>query len=85
VRNRVDEAIIVPNRAIWIDAKTGQPFVERVDGEETTIVYIEQGISNDEVSQVVSGLKEGDRLLVRAASIRDRFREVVTSSMTGAQ
>jgi hypothetical protein len=31
------------------------------------------------------GLQEGDRLIVRTASIRDRFRDVVTMPMTGQQ
>lgn len=83
VREQADDVIVVPNRAIWIDSKSGQPFVERVDGDETTIVYIKQGISNEEVSEVVSGLAAGDQLLVRSASMRDRFREVVTGSITG--
>jgi multidrug efflux pump subunit AcrA (membrane-fusion protein) len=83
VRQRVEDVVVVPNRAIWIDSKSGQPFVERIDGDETTIVYIEQGISNEEASEIVSGLAAGDQLLVRSASMRNRFREVVTGSITG--
>ena len=83
IREQRQDVLVVPNRAIWIDAKTGQPFVEKsVDGE-MVVAYIEQGVSNDEFSEIVSGLQEGERLIVRSASIRDRFREVVTSSMTG--
>jgi HlyD family secretion protein len=83
VRERRQDVLVVPNRAIWIDANTGRPFVEKsVDGE-TVVSYIEQGVSNDEFSEIVGGLQEGERLIVRSASIRDRFREVVTGSMTG--
>ncbi|MBN1642749.1 MAG: HlyD family efflux transporter periplasmic adaptor subunit [Anaerolineae bacterium] len=83
VRQRRDEVLVVTNRAIWIDSKTGQPFVEKLVGDEVAVVYVEQGLSNDESSEILSGLAEGDRLVVRSASIRDRFREVVTGSMTG--
>jgi HlyD family secretion protein len=83
IREQRQDVLVVPNRAIWIDANTGRPFVEKsVDGE-AVVAYIEQGVSNDEFSEIVSGLEEGERLIVRSASIRDRFREVVTSSMTG--
>jgi hypothetical protein len=35
------------------------------------------------MSEITGGLEEGDQLIVRAVSIRDRFRDVVTTSMTG--
>lgn len=83
VREQREDVILVPNRAIWIDAQSGRPFVERrVDGQ-AVITYIEQGLSNDEFSEVLNGLQAGDLLLVRSGSIRDRFRDVVTKSMTG--
>ena len=77
------DILLVPNRAIWIDADTGQPFVEKmVDGEYVGAI-IEQGLANEEVSEVLSGLVEGDQLVVRSSSIRDRFRDMMTRSMTG--
>lgn len=83
VREEREDVLLVPNRAIWIDAQSGRPFVERqVDGQ-AVITYIEQGLSNDEFSEVLSGLQAGDLLMVRSGSIRDRFRDVVTKSMTG--
>ena len=83
VREQREDVLLVPNRAIWIDSASGHPFVERdVDGE-AVVTFIEQGLSNDEFSEVMSGLEQGDRLQVPSASIRDRFRDVVTSSMTG--
>jgi len=83
VRERREDILLVPNRAIWIDSGSGRPFVERrVDGKPV-ITYIEQGTSNNEFSEVLSGLAEGDALLVRSDSVRSRFREVVTKSMTG--
>jgi HlyD family secretion protein len=83
VREQRDDVLLVPNRAIWIDSNSGRPFVERdVDGK-AVVTFIEQGLSNEEFSEVIDGLEQGDRLQVPYASIRDRFREVVTSSMMG--
>jgi HlyD family secretion protein len=83
VREQREDVLLVPNRAIWIDAQSGRPYVEQEIEGEPAVTYIEQGLANDEFSEIVSGLREGDRLLVRSGSIRDRFREVVTTSMTG--
>jgi RND family efflux transporter MFP subunit len=83
VRESRQDVLLIPNRAIWIDSRTGKPFVERISGETTEFVLIEQGVSNDEVSEVTSGLQEGEQLAVRSSSVRDRFRDVVTGSMTG--
>jgi len=83
VRERRDNVLLVPNRAVWIDSTTGKPFVERKEGDQIVVAFIEQGISNDEYSEALSGLEEGDRLVVPSVSVRDRFRAVVTGSMTG--
>lgn len=83
VRDSVEDALLIPNRAIWIDTDTGQPFVEKLVDGEAVVATIQQGLSNEEMSEVTAGLAEGDRLIIRAVSIRDRFRDVVTTSMTG--
>jgi multidrug efflux pump subunit AcrA (membrane-fusion protein) len=83
VRDQRENALLVPNRAIWIDADTGQSFVEKMINEEIVISVIEQGMANDQVSEVLSGLEEGDELVIRSVSVRDRFRDVVTMPMTG--
>jgi multidrug efflux pump subunit AcrA (membrane-fusion protein) len=78
-----EDVLLVPNRAIWIDAENGQPFVERRLGEDISTVNIEQGLANDEFSEVLSGLNEGDTLVVRSVSVRERFREMMTRSIGG--
>lgn len=83
VTDQREEALLVPNRAIWIDAVDGQPFVERKQVEDIVRVKIEQGLANDEYSEVLSGLDEGDTLVVRSGSVRERFREMMTGSMGG--
>ena len=83
IRDRREDVLLVPNRAIWIDADTGQPFVEKMIDGEVTIAIIEQGAANEQISEVLAGLDEGDQLLVRSVSLRERFRDVVTMPMTG--
>ena len=83
VRDQREGVLLVPNRAIWIDADSGQPFVEKMIDGEVAVAFIEQGISNEQVSEVLEGLDEGDQLVVRTVSLRDRFRDVVTMPMTG--
>lgn len=83
VRDRRDNVLLVPNRAIWIDTDTSQPFVEKMVDGEVVIAFIEQGTANEQVSEVLVGLNEGDQLVVRSVSLRERFRDVVTMPMTG--
>jgi HlyD family secretion protein len=85
IQERHENVLLVPNRAIWIDAETGKLFVERMVNGETVTAFIEQGVTNDQVSEVLSGLDDGDQLVVRSASVRDRFRSVVTMPMTGQE
>jgi hypothetical protein len=77
--------LLAPNRAIWIDAESGKVFVEKMVAGEPVVTFVEQGAANEEWSEVLSGLEQGDELVVRSASVRDRFRSVVTTSMTGNQ
>jgi HlyD family secretion protein len=85
IREQRENVLLVPNRAIWIDTETGKSFVEKMVDGEIVIAFIEQGITNDQVSEVLGGLEDGDQLVVQSASIRERFRNVVTTSMTGEQ
>lgn len=83
IRDRRENVLLVPNRAIWIDTDTGQPFVEKIVDGEIVVVPIEQGSANEQFSEVLSGLSEGDQLVIRSTSLRERFRRVVTMPMTG--
>jgi RND family efflux transporter MFP subunit len=83
VRDSAEDVLLIPNRAIWIDTDTGKPFVEKLVGEEIVITSIEQGLANEEMSEITRGLEDGEKLVVRDVSIRERFRNVVTTSMTG--
>jgi len=62
VTQEVDDALLVPNRAISADREAGRYFVSRLAGGLATTVEVEIGLRNDAYTQVVSGLQSGDVL-----------------------
>lgn len=65
VVEEIADVLVVPNWAVRLDRETGQAFVNRLgtDGlvEETTV---ETGLRNEQFSEVLSGLSEGDEVVV---------------------
>jgi multidrug efflux pump subunit AcrA (membrane-fusion protein) len=60
-----DNVHIVPNWAIRLDRETGRAFVNRFAGDGTVEeVTVDIGLRNEQFSEVVSGLNEGDRVVV---------------------
>jgi HlyD family secretion protein len=80
-----EDRLTVPNSAIMIDDETGDKYVARRTAAGTELVRIETGYYNDMVSEVLSGLSEGDLVLRRSTSYRERFREMMRGSFPGAQ
>lgn len=72
---QVADALVVPNRLIEIDRQAGTAYVERAAGEVAERVEIEIGMRNEQLSEVVAGLNEGDLLVVRQVSSLDRLRQ----------
>ncbi len=59
--DELDNALIVPNWAVRLNRETGEAFVliRRTDGTIEEVV-VETGLRNEQFSEVVSGLSEGD-------------------------
>ncbi len=74
---RLEDVLVVPNRAVSIDRSSGQPiaYVEKVaeDGNPTR-VEVELGLRNETVSQVLSGLDDEDQIVIRGLSSRERLQ-----------
>ena len=67
--------LLVPNRLIRLERQTGQVYVERLEDDGTiTRVEIETGMRNEEYTEALSGLKEGDKLVVRQLTTRERLQ-----------
>ncbi len=67
--------LVVPNRAIQIDRETGQLFVEKSVDNLPKRVEITTGLRNESASEVISGLDEGDVLVIRSISGRERLQQ----------
>ena len=65
VVREVEEVLIVPNWAIRLDRDSGNAFVKRLRGDGSVEeVVVETGLRNEQVSEVVGGLNEGDVVVV---------------------
>ena len=62
VVDRKDNVLTVPNRAVRRDA--AGTFVEVLEGAAPERVSVEIGISNEQTTEIVSGLKEGQPVVV---------------------
>ena len=74
---RLEEVLVVPNRAVSIDRSSGEPvaYVEKVaeDGNPTR-AKVELGLRNETVSQVLSGLDDGDQIVIRGLSRQEQLQ-----------
>jgi len=72
---RNENALIVPNRYIQIDRESGKMYVERLEEDGlTSRVEIQTGMRSEFDSEVVAGLEEGDTLVLRSLSSRERLQ-----------
>ena len=72
---RNENALLVPNRYIQIDRENGKMYVERLEEDGlTSRVEIEIGMRSEFDSEVVAGLEEGDTLVLRSLSGRERLQ-----------
>ena len=72
---RKDDALIVPNRYIQVDRESGKMYVERLEEDGfTSRVEIKTGMRDEFSSEVVAGLEEGDTIVLRSLSGRERLQ-----------
>jgi HlyD family secretion protein len=70
---RLEDVLVVPNRALRLDRETGKVYADKLVLGASQEVEIEIGVRDEQVSQVLSGLKEGDTVGVRVVSSRERL------------
>ncbi len=78
--DRLENVVVVPNRAVSIDRGSGKPvaYVEKVDEQGNPVrVEIELGLRNETMSQVLAGLDEGDQIVIRGRSRREQLQQVI--------
>ena len=77
--DRLENVLVVPNRAVSIDRGSGEPvaYVEKVDETGNPVrTEIELGLRDESVSQILDGLEEGDQIVIRGLSRRDQLQQV---------
>jgi HlyD family secretion protein len=76
---RMEGVLVVPNRAVSVDRSRGEPvaYVEKVgeDGNPAR-TEVELGLRSETLSEVLSGLEEGDQIVIRGPSRRDQLQQI---------
>ena len=65
---RLEDVLVVPNRAVKIERGDGQPviYVEKLGKEDEIMrVEVELGLRDEAKTEVTAGLEEGDQVIIR--------------------
>jgi HlyD family secretion protein len=65
---RLEDVVVIPNRAVKIERSDGQPviYVEKLgEGDEVMRVEVELGLRDETTTEVITGLEEGDQVIIR--------------------
>jgi HlyD family secretion protein len=77
ITQELDEVLLIPNRSVQIDRSTGRAFVEKMVDGVPTRTEVQLGARNEQYSEVVSGLSEGDVLAIRSGTGLDQLRSTM--------
>jgi len=75
VTDKAEDVIVIPNRVMHLDETTRSPYVEKLVDGVPTRVDIVLGLRNEQFSEVVSGLEEGDEVVVRRVDTSQMLRQ----------
>jgi HlyD family secretion protein len=76
---RLGDVLVIPNRAVSIDRTSGDAvaYVQKVNKQGDPVrTTIELGMRNETVSQVLSGLDEGDQIVISGQSRLQQLQQV---------
>ena len=74
ITQEAKDVIRIPNRVMHLDQEKGEPYVEKLVDGIPTRVYVQLGLRNEQFSEVVQGLKEGDVLAIRRVDSSELLR-----------
>lgn len=75
ITQRKEDVLLVPNRAISIDREEGLLFVAKLVNGEIESADVEIGLQDDSFTEVLSGLQEGDEVVIGGGDTVDRLRQ----------
>ena len=75
ITDEVRNVVILPNRVMRLDRQTGATYVEKIVDGVPRRVELEIGLRNEQFSQVLSGVEEGDQLAVRRTDTGEVLRQ----------
>ncbi len=72
---KAENVLIIPNRVMRVDRETGAFYVEKLVNNTPVRTRVEVGLRNDQFSEIISGLEEGDTIVIRKTSGQERLRK----------
>jgi HlyD family secretion protein len=74
VTQRKEDVLLVPSRAISIDREEGLFFAGKLVNGEIERADVEIGLQDESLSEVLSGLQEGDQVVISGPDLMERLR-----------
>ncbi len=71
---RAENVLLVPNRVMRINRATGAFYVEKLVDGVPVRTEVEVGLRNDQFSEIRAGLEEGDIIVIRQLSGKEKLR-----------
>jgi len=69
----LEDALLISNRAISADREVSKYYVELITGQGTEKAEVTIGVHNETYTQILSGLKDGDEVLVNGSAPKVSF------------
>ncbi len=70
------DALVLPNRAIRTDEKTGQRYVQVLRNGQVEQVYIKPGIRDERYTEILEGPAEGETVVITTISSGQQLRSL---------
>nr|HMN31509.1 HlyD family efflux transporter periplasmic adaptor subunit [Caldilineaceae bacterium] len=71
---QVDNVVLLPNRFVQVDRQSKRAFVYKLDNGALVLQEVELGLRNEEESQILAGLTDGDQVALVTQSSEERLR-----------
>lgn len=75
ITEELQNVLVIPNRSVQVDRTSGRTFVEKLVNGQPERIEVQLGARNELQSQVLSGLQEGDQVIIGSTGAFDRVRQ----------